>query len=161
MSTVRSAQIDRGQRSVAAARRVSAAGEANPRLVSPSFVGGVAGQGSWAAGGTRGGELVLDSGPLDPTGHESVAAVVVAEHLDELLERVSTEAGRSLPDFVVRELRAMTGCGDFARGFARLRCADCRADRIVPFSCRTRLCSSCAARRMSDTAAWLVDRVLI
>jgi len=65
-----------------------------------------------------------------------------------------------LPGFVLRELRALAACGDFANGFVRLQCSSCRGDRVVPFSCKGRLCPSCGARRMAETAAHLVDRVL-
>ena len=43
----------------------------------------------------------------------------------------------------------------------RLHCDDCQLDRLVPFSCKRRgFCPSCGGRRMADTAAHLVDRVL-
>ncbi|MDI7268535.1 MAG: transposase zinc-binding domain-containing protein, partial [Myxococcota bacterium] len=42
-----------------------------------------------------------------------------------------------------------------------VKCGRCGLERVVPFSCKTRgLCSSCAGRRMADTAARLVDSVL-
>ena len=54
----------------------------------------------------------------------------------------------------------MGRCGDWTNGFVRLRCGSCRSDRIVPFTCQSRICPSCVARRAADTACWLVDRVL-
>ena len=107
--------------------------------------------------------------PRDP--EESVVARVVRDHLDQLRERIAAADSESedphpggdparLPAFVLRELRAIADCGDFTKGFVRLRCGTCRADRIVPFSCKGRLCPSCAGRRMAETAAWLVDRIL-
>ena len=51
--------------------------------------------------------------------------------------------------------------GILAHGFLRVRCPTCREERLVPFSCKGRgFCPSCSGRRMADTAAWLVDRVL-
>ncbi|MCY7308276.1 MAG: transposase zinc-binding domain-containing protein [Rhodoferax sp.] len=48
-----------------------------------------------------------------------------------------------------------------AHGFQRLRCADCGHDRGLAFSCKRRgFCPSCGARRMSQSAAHLVDRVI-
>ena len=42
-----------------------------------------------------------------------------------------------------------------------VHCDQCGADRLVPFSCKGRgFCPSCTGRRMADTAAHLVDRVL-
>jgi ribosomal protein S27E len=100
-----------------------------------------------------------DIAPRDPD--SCVVSDIVRSHLAEFLERVSCDTDdQSIPAFVQRELKALSECGDFTRGFLRLRCGDCRDDRIVPFRCKSRLCPSCAGRRMSDTAAWLVDRVL-
>jgi len=46
-------------------------------------------------------------------------------------------------------------------GFVRVRCGDCGDERLVAFSCKTRgFCPSCTSRRMTSTAAHLVDRVL-
>ena len=68
---------------------------------------------------------------------------------------------RIVPRFVERELRTYLTCGILAHGFLRVRCDNCGRERLVPFLCKTRsLCPSCGARRMSDTAAHLVDRVL-
>ena len=65
-----------------------------------------------------------------------------------------------MPRFVERELRAFLDCGILARGFLRVRCKDCGAERLVAFSCKGRgFCPSCTSRRMSDSAAHLVDRV--
>lgn len=45
-------------------------------------------------------------------------------------------------------------------GFARARCPDCGHDFLVAFSCKGRgLCPSSNARRMTETAAHLVDHV--
>ena len=42
-----------------------------------------------------------------------------------------------------------------------MHCDICGHDRVVAFSCKGRsVCSSCCGRRMADTAAHLVDRVL-
>ena len=65
-----------------------------------------------------------------------------------------------MPRFVERELRSFLDCGILARGFLRVHCDVCRLDRLVAFSCKGRaFCPSCCGRRMSDTAAHLVDRV--
>jgi len=48
-----------------------------------------------------------------------------------------------------------------AHGFARVWCEECRQDDVVAFSCKGRgCCPSCGARRMVDTAAYLVDHVI-
>jgi hypothetical protein len=52
-------------------------------------------------------------------------------------------------------------CGIPQRGFAILRCPSCDRSRLVKFSCKNRgFCPSCLGRRMCQTAAHLVDRVL-
>ena len=66
-----------------------------------------------------------------------------------------------MPGFVEQEFRDFLTCGVLAHGFARLRCADCAFERLVPFSCKGRgFCPSCGGRRMTECAARLVDEVL-
>jgi hypothetical protein len=66
-----------------------------------------------------------------------------------------------VPRFVERELRGFLRCGILAHGFVRVHCDGCGLDRVVAFSCKGRgFCPSCGGRRMADTAAHLVDRVL-
>lgn len=85
---------------------------------------------------------------------------VVSEHLETFLAR-QRERDRPVPYFVERELRSFLECGVLANGFLRVHCDSCGKDRVVPFSCNGRsVCSSCSGRRMTDTAAHLVDRVL-
>ncbi len=69
-------------------------------------------------------------------------------------------ASSTTPCFVEREFRAYLECGVLAHGFLRLHCDACGCDRLLPFSCKGRFCPSCGGRRMADTAAHLVDRVL-
>jgi hypothetical protein len=46
-------------------------------------------------------------------------------------------------------------------GFVRVKCEDYRYEHLVAFSCEGRgFCRSCAARRMAETGAKLVDEVL-
>jgi ribosomal protein S27E len=46
-------------------------------------------------------------------------------------------------------------------GFARIRCPDCRAERLLAFSCRTRnLCPSCQAKRSALFAEHVVTEIL-
>jgi len=87
---------------------------------------------------------------------------VLAEHLETFLDRTARDPQRAgLPGFVELELRRFLGCGVLAHGFARVHCPSCGSDLLVAFSCKGRgFCPSCGGRRMADTAAWLVDRVL-
>jgi len=90
---------------------------------------------------------------------ETVLYAVVQSERETFLAR-----GRDcpLPQFVERELRGFLECGILAHGFfLRVHCDACGCDRIVAFSCKGRgFCPSCLGRRMADTAAHLVDRVL-
>ena len=86
----------------------------------------------------------------------------VNEHLETFLAEARARSdGDGLPHFVERELRDFLNCGRLARGFARFRCDECRADLLVAFSCKGRgFCPSCTGRRMASLAAHLVDDVL-
>lgn len=75
--------------------------------------------------------------------------------------QVELDTGRSLPNFVIKEFEEYLRCGILAHGFLRLQCESCNADNFVAFSCKRRgFCPSCGARRMSESAAHLVDSVL-
>ena len=70
---------------------------------------------------------------------------VVREQLETFLARAQCR-DQAPPRFVAQELRAFLRCGH---------------DRLVAFSCKRRgFCPSCGGRRMADTAAQLVERVL-
>jgi len=88
--------------------------------------------------------------------------------LYQLVERYYPEfvatreaAGRLLPRYVQEEFEAYLKCGCLKHGFLRVRCEDCRAEKLVAFSCKRRgFCPSCGARRMAESAALLADEVL-
>jgi len=69
--------------------------------------------------------------------------------------------GAGLPQFGKDEFDAYLECGILAHGGPRLRCADRGHDQLLAFSCKRRgFCPSCGARRMSQTAAHLVEHVI-
>ena len=96
--------------------------------------------------------------PRDPP--DSVLVRAVRKHLPRFLEAVAADGGWPLPAFVREALRGLALCGDFTNGFTHFCCDRCQVPRIVPFSCKSRLCASCGGRRMSEFAAYAVDRVL-
>ena len=102
--------------------------------------------------------------PKDYRRHEpenTVLHQIVREHLNTFLELADARSGegRGLPRYVKNAFRSFLECGILAYGFARLRCPDCGYDTVVAFSCKERgLCPSCAARHMSETAAFLSNR---
>jgi hypothetical protein len=109
---------------------------------------GSAGVGSPSAGGER---HRPETTPL---------YAVVHGHLESFLA-AAERRDRVVPRFVERELRAYLECGLLQFGFVRVRCESCGHSRLVAFSCKGRgFCPSCMGRRMADTAAHLVDRVL-
>ena len=61
----------------------------------------------------------------------------------------------------MRLFDAFLECGILAHGLLRLHCADCGHDKLVAFICKRRgFCPSYGTRRMSQTAAQLVDHVI-
>ncbi len=97
------------------------------------------------------------------TPERTVLHELVARHAQTMLAelRDADPDGGGLPRYVERELAAYLKCGILAHGFARVRCQTCRDEIVVAFSCKSRgICPSCTARRMADTAAHLVTRVL-
>jgi hypothetical protein len=88
---------------------------------------------------------------------------VVREHLLTFLAEgiQRSHDGEGYPFYVEKELRDFLSCADLSRGFARVRCARCHYETLLPFSCKNRgICPSCTGRRMADTAAYLVDMAL-
>src|SRR5947208_15961497 len=117
--------------------------------------------------------------PARPAGESAIAPVAsryrrrepertlwhatVRAHWKTFLAEVEegAEASASLPRFVVGEFERYLACGILAHGFARVRCTACGDELLVALSCKGRgFCPSCTTRRMHDTAAHLVDRVL-
>ena len=95
----------------------------------------------------------------DPTA--TLLYELLQEHVETFLAELDALPGSGLPRFVRRELRGFLECGVLAHGFARVHCGACGRGSLVAFSCKGRgFCPSCAGRRMSATAAHLVDRVL-
>ncbi len=95
--------------------------------------------------------------------HEPEKALLHQVVREQLAGFLSSAAHREQPTprFIEQELRAFLRCGVLAHGFLRVHCDDCGHDRLVAFSCKRRgFCPSCGGRRMADTAAHLVDRVL-
>ena len=85
---------------------------------------------------------------------------IIQNHLDTFIANREAE-GRPLPDYVLQEFDAYLKCGIHAFGFLRLKCQGCQDELIVAFSCKKRgFCPSCAGKRMTETAAHLVDNVL-
>jgi uncharacterized protein (DUF983 family) len=86
---------------------------------------------------------------------------LVQQHVASFIAHTEASTGAALPRFVKDEFDAFLECGILAHGFLRLRCGECGHDKLLAFSCKRRgFCPSCGARRMSQTAAHLVDHVI-
>ena len=87
---------------------------------------------------------------------------VVRENLETMLAeaRERSEHGFGYPRFVEKAFRIYLDCGALPRGFVRLKCRACGFERLLAFSCKSRICPSCHARRMHDVAFHLTDHVL-
>jgi hypothetical protein len=84
----------------------------------------------------------------------------VKEHLPAFLAKAEMTE-RSVPKYVRLEFERFLTCGVLEEGCAVVRCEGCGFTRLVAFSCKGRgVCPSCIARRMSDTAAYLVEQVI-
>jgi len=103
---------------------------------------------------------------IDPPGYSrhrperTLLYQLVEQHYPAFRE-LRAAAERPLPDFVQHEFEAYLKCGRLEEGFLRVRCEQCRAEKLVAFSCKKRgFCPSCGGRRMAETSALLADEVL-
>jgi Putative transposase/Transposase zinc-binding domain len=98
--------------------------------------------------------------PRDPSA--TVLYRVVANHLETFLATLAADpTAKGLPDYVTEEFDAYLQCGVLAHGFVRLGCDSCPHQMLLAFSCKKRgFCPSCAARRMAQQAAHLVEQVI-
>ena len=63
---------------------------------------------------------------------------VVQKHLETFFDHVDSQEGPGLPRFVRKEFEAFLDCGILPNGFVRIRCDDCRSEKLVAFSCKRR-----------------------
>ena len=98
--------------------------------------------------------------PRDPS--RTVLYTVIADHLETFLASLDDDPeATGLPAYVQREFYDYLRCGILAHGFLRRGCDTCPKELLLPFSCKRRgFCPSCAARRMAQTAAHLVECVI-
>ena len=89
---------------------------------------------------------------------------VLFDHFDAL-ERVHEERFEPTHGPLRHAARTAVGrfldCGLLEHGFARVRCAECRAEFLVAFRCKGRhFCPSCHARRLAEWSVWLDELLL-
>jgi Transposase zinc-binding domain len=82
-------------------------------------------------------------------------------HAATFFAQAQDATGSSLPRYLKESSMRFFGCGILAHGFLRLHCGGCKRDQLLAFSFKRRgFCPSCGAKRVSETAAYLVDHVL-
>src|SRR5262249_29366380 len=110
--------------------------------------------------GARMAPVVATYEPRDPS--RTVLYTVIAHHLETFLASLDADPDATgLPAYVERAFYDYLQCGILAHGFLRLGYDTCPKELLLPFSCKRRgFCPSCAARRMAQTAAHLVECVL-
>lgn len=85
---------------------------------------------------------------------------VVRENYKTFAAHIEHE-GRHLPKHVTKEFDEYLKCGILAHGFLRLKCEDCKAERLVAFSCRGRgFCPSCLGKRQAIATEFLMEKLL-
>jgi hypothetical protein len=53
------------------------------------------------------------------------------------------------------------GCGDLRKGFARIKCKDCKHEDLLAFSCKGRyFCPSCHQKRVLMFGEWITEEIL-
>jgi len=63
---------------------------------------------------------------------------------------------------VVREVvYKYLGCGELRKGFARIKCKDCKHEVLLAFSCKGRyFCPSCHQKRVLMFGEWITEEIL-
>ena len=64
-------------------------------------------------------------------------------------ERCKEEHRVLRPD-IVENIEKLIGCKDFANGYSFYECTSCDNISIVPFTCKSRFCSSCGNKYRED-----------
>jgi len=72
------------------------------------------------------------------------------------------QAYASPPQVILDRLEQFTGCADWSKGVARIRCEDCGHSYFRPFSCKVfHLCPSCDQKRTLLYAEYLAEDLLL
>ncbi len=72
------------------------------------------------------------------------------------------EAYANPPKTILDRLEQFTGCADWSKGVARIRCEDCGHSYFRPFSCKVfHLCPSCDQKRTLLYTEYLVEDLLL
>ena len=64
-------------------------------------------------------------------------------------------------NFQKQVVERFLACGDPKEGFAQVECPNCGETYFVPFSCKTRICNSCAEKHILEWTDWMANEVLL
>jgi len=90
----------------------------------------------------------------------SLLKAIVADHWDALKPILGRHLPEEVANAVASSVEKTLKCGTEENGFARFRCPDCGAIRIVAFKCKSRLCPDCGRTRAAEAAASIQGRLL-
>ena len=89
---------------------------------------------------------------------------LLEEHFEEFLlcyeERYRNRYGPLRSEITRRTVYKYLDCGILEHGFARVTCPQCKAEFLIAFSCKTRFCPSCHAKKLTLWSDRLVREVL-
>ena len=93
------------------------------------------------------------------TPEKTVLYELIEENFPAFLNELSAK-DKNLPAYVEEEFKAFLDCGRLENGFARLKCSDCRHEKLLALSCKRRgFCPSCCGRRMNEAEMRIVQEI--
>ena len=88
---------------------------------------------------------------------ESTLYQAIQVGLPALLQALQSQ-DKTLPFHLAREFEEFQKCGVLEHGFIRVKCTQCRHEKIVGFSCKRRgFCASCAGKRRVESGVFLSE----
>lgn len=78
---------------------------------------------------------------------------IFRDHFEEFQDRYP----RYKADYIEETVEKMLGCAEETNGYAIYRCMDCGVEKVVPFSCKSSFCLSCACIRLEKWLAKIED----
>jgi hypothetical protein len=89
---------------------------------------------------------------------------ILEDHFESFLlcyeERFRNRYGPLRLEIARRTVYKYLDCGILERGFARVVCPECKAEFLIGFSCKTRFCPSCHAKKLTLWSNRLVEELL-
>ena len=92
---------------------------------------------------------------------------ILKDHLDDYIDKkqqaITEETdGKSIYIYhnIEEVFRKYLDCGDFKKGFARIRCSECKTEYLLAFSCRCRwFCPSCHQKKVLLFGEFILNEV--